>query len=131
MIGLDTNVLVRYFVQDDADQTSMARKVIEALTFDEPGWVGTNTLLELHWVLRYVYKLKRSAFIEILDRLFSKSQIRIENEVVVEEAFKIYRSGKADFADCMIACTGFNSGCTKFLTFDKLAARDAGMTLLG
>lgn len=131
MIGLDTNVLVRFFAKDDPLQSPKARAVLSSLTIGEPGWVGVATILELVWAMNSKFRLGRAGTAGMLSQLLSRIEIVIEQAEVVEGALRLYRSGKADFADCLIASSAKAAGCTRMVTFDRVAARDTGMQLIG
>ncbi len=130
MIGLDTNVLVRYLTEDDAAQSSAAAGVIEALTEDEPGFVSLVTVVELLWVLRRAYRVPERESLPVLDHLLSTHVIRLERSDVVRLAMRDALATSADFADALTARLGSAAGCTTTLTFDRTAADLAGMTLL-
>lgn len=130
MIGLDTNVLARYFAQDDVVQSQAADAVIDSLTAEESGWISQAAMLELIWVFKSNFRTDRTGICAILDYLLSRNDIIIENLETTRQALHIYRHGKADFADCLIACSGRAAGCAKTLTFDQDAAQSAGMTLI-
>lgn len=130
MIAIDTNVLVRIFIQDDSDQTRQAITFIRRLSSTEPGWVGPYTLLEMSWVLLRIYGLKREQVIQAIEGLLSTDPIVMDQPETVRAALSCFRKGKADFADCLIAASARAAGCTRTVTFDKIAARDAGMELI-
>lgn len=130
MIGLDTNVLVRFFMRDDHKQHMRANTVMNSLSSAEPGWVGLAVLMELVWVLTSVYKVDRLSVLQILDQLLSKREIVIERAEVIRHATRIYRDTKVGFSDCLISASAQAAGCTETLTFDKDAAKAAGMTLV-
>ena len=131
MTGLDTNVLVRYFVKDDPEQTRLAVDLIHTLSPAEPGWVGQAVLLEIVWVVTRLYRVSRDQVIRILDTLLASQDIVVEQDDTVREALRLFRSGHADFADCLIARSAQAAGCSRTVTFDQKAARDAGMELIG
>lgn len=130
MIGLDTNVLIRFFVKDDPGQCRIARSLLSSLSVAEPGWIGLATLLELVWVLKSAKGLDRAWIAKLLGELLSLEVILIEHPGTVAMALERYRHGNADFADCLIAASAKAAGCSRTVTFDKIAARDAGMELL-
>lgn len=131
MIGLDTNILVRYFVKDDPEQTRLAVNLIYALSPAEPGWVGQATILELVWVMTRIYRVKKDRVAQILDMLLASRDIIVGQDDTAREALRLYRAGNTDFADCLIAASAKAAGCRRTVTFDRIAARDAGMELLG
>ena len=130
MIGLDTNVIVRYIMQDDARQSGAATKVIERLTVDEPGYLTVVTIVELGWVLDSCYKLSRTQIGDAIEALLRSKELAVESSDLVLKATRAYRQGKADLADCLIARSAEAAGCLQILTFDRNAARHAGMRLL-
>lgn len=130
MIGLDTNVLVRYFVQDDPAQASLATEVIESLTEQAPGFIAQIVLVELSWVLRQRYKVDKAHIVEVLQGLVGMREIVIEQVEVVVRALRLYAGAHGDLSDCLIECNGQAAGCEYTLTFDAKAARSEGMRLL-
>jgi predicted nucleic-acid-binding protein len=130
MIGIDTNVLIRIFTRDDPDQLVAARRLLHSFTVNQPGWIGIANLLEIDWVLRSVYHHDRSGVVSVLDNLLAMDNIVIESREAVMNAISHFRRGKASFADCIIAASAQNAGCLRVMTFDAIAARDAGMHLL-
>lgn len=130
MIGIDTNVLVRYIAQDDPSQSKRAIHLIEdecsAVT---PGFVSTVVLVELVWVSESCYGAARAEVAEILRRILSIRQLVVQDTEITWKALRLFEASKADFADCMIERTAAAAGCTVVMTFDKAAAK-AGMTLL-
>lgn len=130
MTGLDTNVLVRYFVKDDPLQTQAAEGLLDSLSPEEPGWLGLIVLVELVWALRFMYRFQRDGIARIVESLLRSLDVVVDQENVVHQALSLYRNSKADFADCLIAASARAAGCSKTVTFDRIAARDAGMELL-
>jgi predicted nucleic-acid-binding protein len=130
VIGLDTNILARFLLQDDRLQSPKADAIMGSLTVEEPGWVGVATLLELIWVLGSRNRFNRLAIAAVLDQLLSREEIAIEQPDCVQNALLLFRKGNADFADCLIASSAKAAGCTKTVTFDRVASRDAGMQLI-
>lgn len=130
MIGLDTNLLVRFFMQDDARQNVRVGAVMRSLSTEEPGWVGLAVVLELAWVLSGTYHISRAEFTHILNHLLSRKEILVEKVEVVHHAIRIYRATNVGFADCLISASASAAGCAKTLTFDQDAAKSAGMTLV-
>jgi len=131
VIGLDTNILVRFLARDDPVQSSKAKALLGSLTIREPGWVGVATILELVWVMTSMKRLDRRGITNILSQLLNQEEIVIEQASIVESALRLYRQGNVDFADCLIAVSARAAGCTRTVTFDRKAARDAGMELIG
>jgi predicted nucleic-acid-binding protein len=131
MIGLDTNILVRFFGRDDPIQSKRAEQIMSSLTAEEPGWVSVAALMELQWVMTSVFRFDRIGVIQVLNRLLTREEIVIEQADTVRAALGLYGLGNADFPDCMIAASARAAGCSRTLTFDRRAARDAGMELVG
>ena len=131
MIGIDTNVLVRYIAQDDAAQSAQATELIEqACSAQAPGFIGVVVLVELVWVSESCYGATRAEVVEILRRILSIRQLVVQEAELVWKALRLFESGKADFSDCVIERTADATGCTETMTFDQKAAATAGMTLL-
>ncbi len=131
MTGLDTNVLLRFFAQDDAAQILAADRIIGSLTSEEPGWVSITTILEIAWVLGSSKQAGRIGVSAVLEKLLSLDSVIVEQAEMVASAVRQFRSTRADFADCLIAASARAAGCSRMLTFDRIAARDAGMELIG
>lgn len=130
MIGLDANVLVRYIAQDDPRQSLQATKLIESLSAGQPGFVATIVLVEALWVMEDVYAASRARLAEIVEILLQTQALVVESAEDVWRALAMFRKGKADFSDCLIARVCSGHGCDITWTFDKAAARDSGMTLI-
>jgi predicted nucleic-acid-binding protein len=130
MIGLDTNILIRFFVQDDPVQFQQAKKVFQSLSEKKPAWISITNILEVEWVLRSKYDFDRGGLAEILFNLIGLPTVIVEEQETVAHALALYLEKKADFGECMIAASAQAAGCSKVVTFDKIAARDLGMELL-
>jgi predicted nucleic-acid-binding protein len=130
VIGLDTNVLLRYLVKDDPIQTERAAALIESFTPERPGFITCGVLMELEWVLTSKYRLNRNNIAEILLRFMLAPEVVVEQSATVWEALRIYRSTRADFSDCLIERIGAASGCDYTVTYDVTAAKTTGMRLL-
>jgi predicted nucleic-acid-binding protein len=130
VIGLDTNVLVRYITQDDNKQAALANALIESLDDASPGFVSLVTAVELSWVLESAYNFTRQQFAEVMQTLMTVDTIKLDRSAVVASAVRVYTASKADFSDCLIERLSANVGCERTMTFDKAAAKMAGMRLL-
>jgi predicted nucleic-acid-binding protein len=130
VIGLDTNVLVRYITQDDNKQAALANALIENLDDASPGFVTLVTLVELSWVLESAYHFTRQQFAEVMQTLMTVDTIKLDRAAVIASAVRVYAASKADFSDCLIERLSANAGCERTMTFDKAAAKMAGMILL-
>jgi predicted nucleic-acid-binding protein len=130
MIGLDTNVLVRYIMQDDPKQSRQATALIESLTEDAPGFVALVAVVELAWVLESAYSLTRAQVADAIAHLTEVAVFKVERVAIVASAWRTFRDGTADFADCLIERSGAASGCDCTMTFDRAAVKTAGMVLV-
>lgn len=130
MIGLDTNVLVRYFAQDDPKQSWTATEVIERLTEVEQGFVSLVTVMETVWVLTRVYGLSAKDVAKAVERMLQADTLAVQNEQEVFAAVIALRTGRGSFADALIGALAAWAGCESTVTFDKKAARLGGFTLL-
>ena len=123
MIALDTNVLVRFLVQDDPDQAGIATALFDQLTDADPGFVSREVLVELVWVLERAYGYARSDIAAALDGLLSAIELVIEAADDVGQAVERYRTEGFGFADLMIAAAARRAGARELVTFDRKAAR--------
>jgi predicted nucleic-acid-binding protein len=130
MIGLDTNVLVRYLMQDDPEQAALAARVIDALTPEEPGYIPLVVLAETVWVLTRHYKVPRERIADALELLLHARELVVEGAETARAALRIYRDTRVEFADSLIAQSARAAGCSEILTFDERAAAAVGMRLL-
>ena len=130
MIGLDTNVLVRYIAQDDPKQSPKAIRLIESLTTEAPGYVGIVSVVELVWVLAGCYASTKAELCEVLETLLRAKGILVAHADTVWKALRLFREGKADFADCLIERFANEAGCSHAVTFDRDAAKHCGMQLV-
>jgi len=123
MIGLDTNVVIRYITQDDPQQSAEAEKFIEQnCTVEEPGYINYMVLCEMVWVLKGAYGYDKNIIIGVLENLIQTAEIMVENSEVVWMALEAFKTGPADFSDYLIACFNKQAGCHYTATFDQ----DAG-----
>lgn len=131
MIALDTNVVVRFLVQDDAEQARLATEVIDQLSDAVPGFVCREVLVELVWVLERAYRLGRAEIAGALDGLMASTELIIEGADDIGPALELYRNDGFGFANLMIAAAGRRAGAGELVTFDRKAARLPGARLLG
>jgi len=130
MIGIDTNVLVRYVIQDDLEQSRKATRFLEReCTDEEPGLINSTVLTELVWVLESVYRYAPYQISVAVNAMLRASQLRFENLDDTRYALSRYDNG-ADFADALIAATNVRLGCDYSVTFDRAAAKHLGFHLL-
>ena len=130
MIGLDTNVLVRYITQDDRSQSAAATKLIDSLSVEAPGFIAMIAAVELVWVLQGCYAAKRDEIVGVLETLLRSQQLVVERADITWQAVRSFAAGRADFADCVIERCGHAAECDYTATFDQKAAA-AGMRLIG
>ena len=127
MIGLDTNLLVRYFTQDDPVQSPIATEVIEQrLTPQEPGFVSTVVTAETVWVLTRAYRLSREAIVAVLETMLRIDSLVVESEQEVFLAMVALREGHGEFGDALIGALCAKAGCARVLSFDRRALRLPG-----
>jgi len=121
VIGLDTNVLVRYLTQDDAAQFQEASNLLLGLEkAHRSAYLSTITLCETVWVLVRAYKIDRAQIVGMFEKLLDTSLFVIEDKNAVREAVDLYRVGKGDFADYLVGVRSRNAGCTVMATFDAV-----------
>lgn len=131
MPALDTNVLVRYIVRDDAVQLDTAKRLISrCIAEGSTLFVPVSVVLELQWVLRSGYGFGKGDLLLTLSNLFSASELTFESERALEVALQLFRNGSADFADCLHVALTTQAGEQPLWTFDKGAAKVSGARLL-
>lgn len=133
MIGLDTNVLVRYLAQDDAHQSALATRLIENdLTAAKPGFVSLVVLVELCWVLKRLYRATELELLQTVADILGSSLFQVESRAVVQATVVRMRAlkTKGGFTDSLIVAVAETHGCSHTVSFDKGAVRSAEMRLL-
>ena len=124
MPGLDTNVLVRWLVDDDPKQSARARRLLEvARASQAPLFIPATVMLELEWVLRSRYGLNKAMVLKAFNALLETQEFEFQSEAALEQALHLYRQGTAEFADCLHAGICSASDRAPLLTFDTKAAR--------
>ena len=127
MLGIDTNVLVRYLVRDDQSQYERARRLIRReVNAGEPVPVSLLVLLEMEWVLRSRYELAKPDIVAVLSSLLQTVELALEDEPSVEHAIYSWKNSLAEFADCLIDARNRRLGCRATATFDRKALKLAG-----
>ena len=127
MIGLDTNILVRYLTQDDREQSPKATELIEhRLTERDPGFISVVAMIEAVWVFDRAYGLDSQEIAGAVERILQVDVLTVENEQEVFTAMITLRQGRGSFADALIAELGSRAGCQHTLTFDQKALRLSG-----
>lgn len=131
MIGLDTNVLVRYVLRDDVHQAELVDKLIEqAIAGQAFIVISLLTMQETEWVLRACAKIDKASIIALFKALLESVDILIEMEDILEEAILHFENGNADFSDCLMIAQYQHLACDYMVTFDSKAARIEGAMLL-
>ena len=130
MTALDTNVIVRYLVGDNAEQAEAARTLLDGLTPGNPGFICREVIVEVAWVLERSYRFTRTRIAEALMDLTASDSLVVENSDDVVSAAHRYRQGGAGFSDLMIFKAAERAGATPLYTFDRRFARMQGAILV-
>lgn len=130
MIGIDTNILVRYLVRDDPAQTEAASALLESLTANSPGIVQPVVLCEIVWVLESAYGYAKPLIVQALRQLLVTQELRVPDYDLAWAALRRFQEGTADFSDYLIQECNRAEGCVTTYTFDKKAAKSVLATLL-
>jgi len=130
MIGLDTNVLRRFFLEDDALQSPRARAFVANLSQQEPGYISSVVLAEAFWVMERGQRKSKPELIAFIASLLNAQQMVLENHTAVEEAVYRFEHSNAGFVDCFIERLCSLGGCSRTVTFDEHASKVAGMVAL-
>ena len=130
MSALDTNVLIRFLVADDARQFEIAKAYIESVPPDETLFVPLSVSIELEWVLRSRYEMDKDSIISIYIQLLESREIAFQEEDSIEVALSFYSDNNADFADCVHLAVTFTHHQTPLMTFDRKASKLSGVKLL-
>lgn len=119
MIAVDTNVLVRLLVEDDAAQAAKSRALFDKLAeAGETAWVSDTVLVELLWTLARVYARPRDELARAVRALLVHASVTLESPAAVNDALTHFNQG-VDFADCLLAVKAQRAGCHELATFDK------------
>jgi predicted nucleic-acid-binding protein len=130
MMGLDTNILVRYLAQDDPVQSRLATEVMEhRMTERNTGFISLVAMVETVWVLDRAYGLADDAIAAAVERMLQAENLVVESEQQVFTAMIALKEGSGSFADALIGALGTKAGCSSTLTFDKTALRLPGFKL--
>jgi predicted nucleic-acid-binding protein len=131
MIGLDSNVVVRYLVQDDAKQSRAAARIIERdLSDATPGYVSLVAIAEIAWVLERSYRFSRAEIAAAIELMLQAQTLTIECEREVFLAMTALRDGRGSFGDALIGALGTKAGCSSTLTFGRAASRLPDFSLI-
>jgi predicted nucleic-acid-binding protein len=130
VIDVDTNVLVRYLVRDDAEQAEAARGLLEALTPEVPGFICREVAVELVWVLERAYRFSSVQIADVLVELIATNSLVVEAADDMARAAFGYRQGGPDFSDLMILAAAERVEARPLHTFDRRLAQVEGATLV-
>ena len=127
MLGIDTNVVVRLLIADDAAQTRRARELVElAISRDEVVLISLPVLIETEWVLRSRYGFTRETLLNLFHTMLEARELSFEDESGFEEALFHWKDSACGFSDCLIMAHNRQLGCRTTATFDVKAARLPG-----
>ncbi len=127
MIALDTNVLVRYLVDDDPEQGVRAAACVDgAIARGEGLFISEIVVCELVWVLESAYRFPKDQIVEVLDRLLKAEQVSYQQPDLLLAALAAFRTGPADFADYLIREQARTAGCSSLVSFDKNLLQEPG-----
>ncbi len=131
MIAIDTNVLVRLLVNDDAAQAGKVRRLFDAMAAEDASiWISDTVLVEVVWTLARAYARPREDLVSVLRALAVNATVALESEAAVRAAIETFEGGPADFADCLLAEKARLAGCDRLVTFDKGMRELPGVKLL-
>jgi predicted nucleic-acid-binding protein len=130
VIGIDTNILVRFIAHDDPSQFQLAADFLSRLSPQSPGWVSLVTAVEVEWVLSRAYRMKRADILRSYELLLNVNDLVFERLPLLNAALAQYATGQAGLGDHVIALSGQAAGCVATFTFDREAQKSAGMSLL-
>lgn len=131
MAAVDTNVLVRYLIQDEDSQFAVVIRLLDECAREgRTLFVPITVTLELEWVLRSNFQVGKADLISTLSQLLSATELSFQSEQVVEQALALYRDSSANFVDCVHGALAAQGNEEPLWTFDKKAARVEGVKLL-
>jgi predicted nucleic-acid-binding protein len=129
--AIDTNVLIRFFMDDNTSQAAAARSLFETSQEQrEPLLVVPHVLCELVWVLQASFRLARTEIVDILQKILVREVFVFEREQTIQRAIHHYRQGRAAFSDYLIGEMAVAAGCRDTVTFDKALKGSRGFTIL-
>ena len=130
MIGLDTNIVLRYLLQDDPVQTGKVNRLIDRLTPTNPGFISIATTLEIVWVLRSLFKLSPTQIALHVEQILAADTFEVQSEQQVFEAAFALKRGLGEFEDALISALNTWAGCTETVTFDRRTSRLPNIRIL-
>jgi len=129
MIGLDSNIVLRFLARDDPRMTPRATSIMRSLSTSLRGFIPIAVLVEVVWTMRRHYGADRSTIARVVEYMIRSDELVVESSDVVKSALHLFREKKGDFADCLITRTCEAAGCSQTLTFDR-KAKENGMRLV-
>jgi predicted nucleic-acid-binding protein len=130
VIGLDTNILIRYLIQDDPVQSLQANEIIgRRLTEENPGFISIVVMVEMVWVLERAYRFGARDIASVIERILQANVLVVQNEQEVFTAMIALKEGQGSFADAVIAALAASENCSCTLTFDRKALGISGFAL--
>ena len=131
MKGIDTNILVRYLVEDDRRQANRVERFLAASrTAGESVYVSCIVLCETAWVLRRLFSQSKADIADHFERILDTDVFQVEEEDAVRKALRLTRKGKGDFADYLIGQLNLERGCRWTVTFDRSLRSDSAFSVL-
>ena len=131
MIAVDTNVLLRLFINDDAGQANKCRALFDAQADeDESIWIADVVLAGLVWALDRAYGRPRSEIVTVLRALAGNATVRLECAACINDATALYERGPADFVDCLLAVKARELRCDALRSFDRKMRGLPGVELM-
>ncbi len=130
LIGIDTNVLLRFTIDDNQAQADLVQSWLDERSSRDPAYVSLIVLCEFAWVLGTRYSFQRDAIARAVHSVLNTAVFSVERSELVQQALRQFSASRADFADCCIAAFASAAGCVYTLTFDKTASKLPGMRLL-
>lgn len=130
MIGIDTNILVRFHIQDNEEQFTKAKELIDSATNANPVHIDNVVLVEWSWVLLRAYKVPKKKVIEEIEIFINAGDVLLEKQEICRKAVKAFKNSSADFTDCLIGALNKEHNCQTTYTFDKKASNLSSFTLL-
>jgi predicted nucleic-acid-binding protein len=124
MIGIDTNILIRYFTQDNLEQAQIVEQIIDNYA-NSPNSMFVNNIVmcELIWVLERGYKYSKEEIGQVIKQMLSTEEFAFENQELLWLALNQYIQNKLDFSDALIGELNIEFGCSETLTFDQAAIK--------
>ncbi len=121
-LGLDANVLLRALLNDDPEQSALARELLTSLDGERRGYLGISAVLEIFWVLRSRYRVPRETIHETMRELLTIRYLDVESSEAVAQALSMYQKRHAELEDALLGERNAEAGCDFTYTFDRDAS---------